>query len=227
MAAIAHREPDRVPYNLRLVPDLLREVKERIGTTDFAEYFGHDVRYVVLPLPAKPEDVPNIEWTPRPTDEAISQTAQAARELQEREIAVCGMYCMGVYEQAKDWIGDETAMLGPYEDPRGFETLLDRITDWKLAIYGAYAAAGTDIVWMGDDLGTQRSLVMSPQLYRDWYRPRHTHIVDHLRSIRPDVKIAFHCCGHVTPLIPDLIESRDGRPRSRASRMHEHRVPEK
>jgi uroporphyrinogen decarboxylase len=97
-------------------------------------------------------------------------------------------------------------MMGPHDDPAGFGTLLDRITEWKASIYGAYAAAGTDIVWMGDDLGTQRSLVMSPQQYRDWYRPRHRRIVEHLRSIRPDVRIAFHCCGHVTPLIRDLIE---------------------
>jgi len=113
---------------------------------------------------------------------------------------------MGVYEQAKDWIGDEATMVGPYTDPKGFSDLLDRIVEWKCSLYGAYAAAGTDIVWIGDDLGTQRSLVMSPAMYRQWYRPRHRRIVDHVRSIRGDVKIAFHCCGHVTPLIRDLIE---------------------
>ncbi|MEI6500123.1 MAG: uroporphyrinogen decarboxylase family protein, partial [Armatimonadota bacterium] len=84
--------------------------------------------------------------------------------------------------------------------------LLERITEWKSALYSAYVAAGVDIVWIGDDLGTQRSLVMSPAQYRQWYRPHHQQIVDRLRSLRPDVKIAFHCCGHVTPLIGDLIE---------------------
>jgi uroporphyrinogen decarboxylase len=59
---------------------------------------------------------------------------------------------------------------------------------------------------MGDDLGTQRSLVMSPADYRAWYRPRHERIVRHIRSISSTAKVAFHCCGHVTPLIPDLIE---------------------
>ncbi len=161
LAAISHKEADRVPYNLRLVPELLDEVEARIGTTDFAEYFGHDVRYVVLGMPEKPGDVESLQWAPRPTQAAITQIAEDARDLRERGLAVCGMYFMGVYEQAKDWIGDEATMVGPYEDPKGFEALLDRITDWKCSLYGAYAAAGTDIVWMGDDLGTQRSLVMS------------------------------------------------------------------
>jgi uroporphyrinogen decarboxylase len=31
-------------------------------------------------------------------------------------------------------------------------------------------------------------------------------IVEHLRKLRSDVRIAFHCCGYVTALIPDLIE---------------------
>jgi hypothetical protein len=39
-----------------------------------------------------------------------------------------------------------------------------------MAVYGGYAQAGADIVWMGDDLGTQRSLVMSPADYRRWYK---------------------------------------------------------
>jgi uroporphyrinogen decarboxylase len=66
--------------------------------------------------------------------------------------------------------------------------------------------AGVDVAWMGDDLGTQRSLVMSPDQYRQWYRGCHRRIVEHLVKLQEDVRIAFHCCGYVTPLIPDLIE---------------------
>jgi len=113
---------------------------------------------------------------------------------------------MGVFERAKEWIGYEATMTAPYEDPDGFSDILDRIVEWKCALYGSFAAAGMDIVFFGDDLGTQRSLVMSPKQYRQWYRPRHQRIVDHLRSIRSDVKIAFHSCGYVTPLIRDFIE---------------------
>jgi uroporphyrinogen decarboxylase len=94
----------------------------------------------------------------------------------------------------------------PFEDPSCLERELDRITRWKADVYGAYVRAGVDIVWMGDDLGTQQSLIMSPAQYRQWYRPCHERIVRSLRSVRPDVRIAFHCCGFVTTLIPDLIE---------------------
>ena len=206
LTTLRHEEPDRVPYNLRPSPEMVERLRVETGATDFAEHFGHDVRYVYVPLPPKPADVPDSEWTPRPTEADIASVTEATRGLQARGLAVCGGYACGVFEQAKHWLGDAAAMMGPHDDPAGFGLLLDCITDWKTSIYGAYAAAGTDIVWMGDDLGTQRSLVMSPQQYRDWYRPRHRRIVEHLRSLRYGVRIAFHCCGHVTPLIRDLIQ---------------------
>ncbi|MBI2297731.1 MAG: hypothetical protein HYU66_02050, partial [Armatimonadetes bacterium] len=180
--------------------------QQECGTTDFAGHFGHDVRYVYVALPARPHDVPDDEWTPQPTAEAVAAVADAIRELHKRGLAVCGGYACGVFEQAKHWLGDAETLLAPYEDPVGLAALLDRIVEWKASIYGAYAEAGCDIVWMGDDLGTQRSLVMSPADYRRWYRPRHRQIVEHIRSRQPGVRIAFHCCGHVTPLVGDLIE---------------------
>jgi uroporphyrinogen decarboxylase len=205
LTTLRHEEPDRVPYNLRPSPEMVERLRAETGNGDFAEHFGHDVRYVYLSLPPRPDDVPDADWTPCPTDADIAVVAEATHALQARGLAVCGGYACGVFEQAKAWLGDAPAMTGPYDDPRGFGALLDRITEWKASVYGAYAAAGADLVWMGDDLGTQRSLVMSPRQYRQWYRPRHRRIVEHLRSIRPDVRIAFHCCGHVTPLIRDLI----------------------
>ncbi len=206
LTTVRHEEPDRVPHNLRLEQSLAQAVCAELGVADLPEHFGHDIRYVSLQLPRPPEGLAPADWTPLPTEADIATVAEATRALHDRGLAVCGAYACGVYEQAKAWLGDEATMTGPYDDPLGFGETLDRITEWKCAVYGAYAAAGTDIVWIGDDLGTQRSLVMSPEQYREWYRPHHLRIVEHIRSIRPDAIVAFHCCGHVTPLIPDLIE---------------------
>jgi uroporphyrinogen decarboxylase len=206
LTALAHQEADRVPFNLRPCDEMVAHLRQQAGDVDFAEFFAHDVRYVRLKMPPKPDNVAPSEWTPRPAEPDIAAAAAATRALQQRGLAVCGAYACGVFEQAKGWLGDVAALTAPYDDPQHFGDMLDRITDWKCSIYGAYAAAGTDIVWMGDDLGTQRALVMSPAQYRQWYRPRHRRIVEHIRSLRPAVKIAFHCCGHVTPLIRDLIE---------------------
>ncbi|HEY3397005.1 MAG TPA: uroporphyrinogen decarboxylase family protein [Armatimonadota bacterium] len=206
LTAICHQEADRVPFNLRPGEELVARLRAEGVAEDFADHFGHDVRYLYLGWPAVPEGVPAAEWTPVPSDAEVAVAAQEVAAFHARGLAVCGQYLMGVYEHAKTWTGDEATMMGPYDDPAGFADLLDRITAWKMATYGAHVRAGVDIVWIGDDLGTQRSLVMSPAQYRQWYRPRHQRLIEHLRGLNPEVRVAFHCCGHVTPLIRDLIE---------------------
>lgn len=206
LMTIAHEEPDRVPFNFRLAPDLLAQIAAQVGTDAYAEYFQHDVRYVNFAECPRPDGVTPCDWTPLPSDDEMARVAAEVDALHQRGLAVCGGYACGVFEQAKDWLGDVETLIGPYEDPGGFGALLDRITAWKSAHYAAYAAAGVDIVWMGDDLGTQRSLVMQLPQYRAWYRPRHQQIIAAIRAVRSDVKIAFHSCGHVTPLLPDFID---------------------
>ena len=206
--ALAHEEPDRVPYNLRPSDEMRERLQQEQNNSDvdFSSFFRHDIRYVTMPMPTCPEDVPPHEWVPRPTADEIGKAKEQTEDLQGRGLAVCGAYACGVFEQAKDWHGDAETLTMPYDDPVRTERALDRITEWKMDVYGAYVQAGVDVVWIGDDLGMQQNLIMSPVVYRQWYRPRHLRIVEHLRMIRPDVRIAFHCCGYVTTLIPDLIQ---------------------
>lgn len=210
LATLRFVEPDRVPFNLRPSERMRGMVRLLAGDEgmDFADYFCHDIRHVgmEIDLDGRPPDIPVTEWTPVPTPTAVADYAQRIRDIQMNGSAVCSGYHMGVFEHAKEWLGDAETLMIVYDDPVRFRALLERITEWKMRVYGACAHAGVDIVHIGDDLGAQRGLIMSPDTYRVWYRPCHELIVRHLRSIRPDIKIAFHCCGHVTPLIPDLIE---------------------
>ena len=208
LRTLAHEEPDRVPCNLRPSEEMRERLRQEQNNSDvdLSNFFKHDISYVTIPLPKCPGDVPLHEWVPRPTADDIGKAKEETEVLQDRGLAVCSAYVCGVFEQAKHWHGDAETLTMPFEDPVRLGRELDRITEWKMDVYGAYAQAGVDIVWIGDDLGTQQSLIMSPDQYRQWYRPSHLRIVQHLRRIRADVRIAFHCCGYVTTLIPDLIE---------------------
>ncbi|MGY5865880.1 MAG: uroporphyrinogen decarboxylase family protein [Candidatus Thorarchaeota archaeon] len=63
-----------------------------------------------------------------------------------------------------------------------------------------------DLVLFGDDLGHQDGLIMSPRIYRTLVKPRHKKIFDDLHKRAPNVKILYHTCGAVEPLIQDLID---------------------
>jgi uroporphyrinogen decarboxylase len=209
LVALGHHEPDMVPFNMRVCEQLLAEFGARTGrpASDWCTYWGHDIRPLEgFGFPPCPPAVPREEWTPPVLPDAVAQAAAQVRSCHDAGLAVCSGYQMGIFEHAKDWLGDAEALMLPLVEPARCELILDRITEWKMQVYGAWAGTGVDVVWIGDDLGTQRSLVMSPATYRQWYRPRHQRLIAHLRSIAPRARVAFHCCGYVAPLIPDLIE---------------------
>ena len=206
---LRHQEPDRVPFNMRVCGEIQDHLQKITGdpNVDWYTHFDHDIRpedgFEFSPCP---EGLALWEWTPMPKDTERNLAVDKIRQHKDNGQVVCSGYQMGIFEHAKEWFGDVDTLLMPYTEPERFAKMLDRILEWKMAVYGLWVQLGVDVVWIGDDLGTQRSLVMSPEDYIQWYKPRHAALVKHLKAINPDVYVAFHCCGHVTPLIPDLIE---------------------
>jgi uroporphyrinogen decarboxylase len=93
-------------------------------------------------------------------------------------------------------------------DPDTACYFLDRQLDMQKGWWGSALSAlrGISVVRVGDDLGDQRSTLMSPDLYRNLIKPRHASLFAFIKSVRPDVKILLHCDGAIRELLPDLIE---------------------
>ena len=65
---------------------------------------------------------------------------------------------------------------------------------------------GADVLWCGDDFGSQTSLIMDPDTFRRVFKQRMTEMFDEYRKVNSDIKLAWHTCGAIKPLIPDFIE---------------------
>ena len=63
-----------------------------------------------------------------------------------------------------------------------------------------------DIVQFGDDLGGQGGPLLSPEMYRRFYKPFHELLWSRARELA-DIKVMLHCCGGVRELLPDLIDA--------------------
>jgi uroporphyrinogen decarboxylase len=55
-----------------------------------------------------------------------------------------------------------------------------------------------------DDLGTQRSLMISPATWKKFFAARYRRIFD--EAHRYGMQVFFHTCGNVTAVVGDLIE---------------------
>ena len=105
---------------------------------------------------------------------------------------------------------------------RGFEDwFIDLAADKKLAgaLFDAAAEQSTamaeeilkvggdlaDVVYTSDDMGFQNGPMVSPELYRELFKPRHKKFFDTVKK-NTSAFIHFHCCGSIYKLLDDLIE---------------------
>ncbi len=126
--------------------------------------------------------------------------------------------------------GKAVALLGPcagiaeiYSWLRGYEQyyvdlarnqawvayLLDRLVEWKSAFWERALRKVGDLVHVvveADDLGGQHAPLMSPRTYRTLIQPRHKRLFSFIKAQAP-VKLFYHTCGAVRPLLPDLIDA--------------------
>ncbi|MFH1007122.1 MAG: uroporphyrinogen decarboxylase family protein [Candidatus Latescibacterota bacterium] len=84
------------------------------------------------------------------------------------------------------------------------EALLERIMEYDLATMHNLARYGVDAIFLSDDYGTQKDLVMSPADWRHFVRPRLKRIFEEARSL--GLVTLLHSCGNVRKIVPDLIE---------------------
>ena len=92
------------------------------------------------------------------------------------------------------------------DEPAGL-ALIDRsLAIWLQVMQRSLEAANgrIDMLWIGDDLGTQRGPVIGLDLYRKHLRPRHEKFVDLARSF--DIPVMIHSCGSSSWAFDDFVE---------------------
>ena len=100
-------------------------------------------------------------------------------------------------------------MLDPFLFPVNSDKLVGKLADQKIEFWdGLLNELGNmvDIAGEGDDYGTQQSQLIDPDQFREYYKPHLLRVLSFIKEKAPHVKIMFHSCGNVRPIIPDLIE---------------------
>ncbi|MBS3813969.1 hypothetical protein KGY63_01120 [Candidatus Bipolaricaulota bacterium] len=111
-------------------------------------------------------------------------------------------------ERAFAMQGMDVFLQNTVTNPDFAKVLLEKIAEKCKDLMGTFLAelnGKVDIVCIGDDLGTQESLLMSPETYRKILKPIHADYVEFIKE-RTDAKVFFHTDGDVSPLVGDFIE---------------------
>jgi uroporphyrinogen decarboxylase len=146
---------------------------------------------------------------PLPDIEAEYRYEPVARDIkrhQDRGLAVmAGMACT-IFEVAWGMRSMELLLMDFVDNPEFAEVLLDRITRKRIVQAERYAELGPDAIMFGDDVATQRGMLMSVPMWQRWLKPRLARVIEAARRANPDVLIFYHSDGNATAIVPDLIE---------------------
>jgi uroporphyrinogen decarboxylase len=166
----------------------------------------------VHPMP-EAKTLIEIEKYPWPDMDDPTRVAHVKAEAQkladENEFAIIGTpWLLFPLERAFAMQGMDVFLMNMALYPDFAEALLLKIASLCKTLMGHFLqAAGDnlDIIKIGDDIGTQNSLLMSPKMYRKILKPIHADFIAFIKQ-RTKAKVFFHTDGDVFDLIPDFIE---------------------
>ena len=82
--------------------------------------------------------------------------------------------------------------------------LADKIVDYQLRTIRYLLARGVDAIQFGDDFGTSSTLMISPKVWRRFFKPRYELLFKEVRGAGKAV--FFHTCGNGSRILEDLAE---------------------
>ncbi len=111
-----------------------------------------------------------------------------------------------LFEAAWRLRGLENFLLDLIERPAWADFLLDRLTELACRNAAVLARAGVDVLSLDDDVGAPVTMMIGPETWGRFFKPRMAKIIRVAREIQPGLRIIFHSDGNYAPIIPDLID---------------------
>ncbi|MGA9399181.1 MAG: uroporphyrinogen decarboxylase family protein [Anaerolineaceae bacterium] len=189
---------DNVPYTDEWgISWGIHAYKTPFGTGNYTEISNH-------PL-ADENSISNYQ-APDPTRPELYQTAgQMIRKFKDGYWIV-GSTVTTIFETAWALRGFEQMLIDMATNPDLANHLFDIPYNYHLTAAKKLATMGVDMIYLGDDMGAQKQLLISPQMWRQYFKTRMANFISEIKAINPALKVAYHTDGNVERLIPEFIE---------------------
>jgi len=157
------------------------------------------------------EQLENYQGWPDMDDPSrfVHVAGEAKKLAEENEYAIMATpWLMFPFERAFAMQGMDKFLLNMAMYPDFAEALLRKNLALCKQLMGNFLTEigeNIDIIKIGDDLGTQDRLMISPKMYRKLLKPIHAELIQHIKKFTK-AKIFFHTDGDVFDLIDDFIE---------------------
>jgi len=150
------------------------------------------------------DDISVFNW-PDPAQHIDKEECRRRLEAIPSGYATMGVVWSSHFQDACAAFGMESALMKMKTDPLLFKEIIDRIVDFYLKanqIFYEAVDGKLDFVLLGNDFGTQDSLICSPDDLREFVFGGTKALIDQAHSY--GIKVVHHSCGAVRPVINDI-----------------------
>jgi len=127
----------------------------------------------------------------------------------ETDYAIMLSVGCNLFETSNFLRGMENFLIDIYLDKNGTKRLIDKLVEGNMIFLdrvlkgvGEYV----DLLQFGDDLGLQNGPFMSPDVFKEIFKPRYKKMWDFVHN-NSNCKVFLHSCGSVYELLPHLIDA--------------------
>lgn len=155
----------------------------------------HDVIEANAP---DPHSIPDSEW---------EGTLRAVEKIDRNETFVSPFSANGLFEKLHYFMGMENALVSMYEEPEEVSALIRFLTDWMIeAAKEVIRRYHPDAIFQHDDWGAQTKLLMSPEMWREFFKPAYIKLYKFWKTEGGAEIIIHHGDCYIADLVPDMIE---------------------
>lgn len=101
--------------------------------------------------------------------------------------------------------GFKNLMLDFVREPPRLKKLIDIVKEYNMKIIKRWLNVGVDVLYFGDDLGTQNKLTINPKTFRKHIIPAYSEMFGSAR--KNNVYVYLHSDGHIMEIAEDLIKA--------------------
>jgi uroporphyrinogen decarboxylase len=111
---------------------------------------------------------------------------------------------ISIYERIHFVHGLEGTWMDIYDEPELLQQFIEILTNMNISAVGRYGQLGGDGYIISDDWGMQHQLIISPLMWRRFWKPAYEKI---FRACHENgMKTFLHSCGYIVDILDDLIE---------------------
>lgn len=179
------------------------KVEYETGAKKLINFHPHYTHTYEHPVTCE-EDLPNLRL-PDPHDPAryagFAQDVAWAKEHGQWTVA----YVNGIFSACHYFVLDyQEFMMDLLVEPELCNAILEKVGSWTVAVAEELCKAGVDCVAFCDDLGSGQSMLISPELYREFIKPWHKKLCDTVHA--HGAVVHMHSHGAIMPILEDIVE---------------------